>query len=220
MAHVAGLVAAGVYPSPVQIADVTTSTTHKTLRGPRGGLILAKANEEIEKKLNSAVFPGGQGGPLMHVIAAKAVSFKEAMSPGFVTYQKQVVANAKAMATTFLQRGIKIVSGGTENHLMLVDLIGKPYTGKDADEALGLANITVNKNAVPNDPRSPFITSGLRVGTPAITTRGFGLDETVQLTHWMCDVLDALEAGSPDSVIAEVKTKVLAICKKFPVYMA
>src|SRR5690606_23259412 len=165
MAHVAGLVAAGVYPSPVQIADVTTSTTHKTLRGPRGGIILAKANAEIEKKLNSAVFPGGQGGPLMHVIAAKAVSFKEAMSPEFVTYQKLVVANAKAMAATFIERGIKIVSGGTENHLMLVDLIGKEYTGKDADEALGNANITVNKNSVPNDPRSPFVTSGLRVGT-------------------------------------------------------
>jgi glycine hydroxymethyltransferase len=218
MAHVAGLVAAGVYPSPVKIADVTTSTTHKTLRGPRGGLILAKANPDIEKKLNSAVFPGGQGGPLMHVIAAKAVSFKEAMSEEFVSYQKQVVTNAKAMAATFLERGIKIVSGGTENHLMLVDLIGKEYTGKDADEALGNANITVNKNAVPNDPRSPFITSGLRVGTPAITTRGFGVDETVQLTHWMCDILDALEKGNADAVIEEVKVKVLEVCKKFPVY--
>ncbi len=220
MAHVAGLVAAGVYPSPVQIADVTTSTTHKTLRGPRGGIILAKANEELEKKLNSAVFPGGQGGPLMHVIAAKAVSFKEAMSDEFVSYQKQVVTNAKAMAEAFIQRGIKIVSGGTENHLMLVDLIGKEYTGKDADEALGSANITVNKNAVPNDPRSPFITSGLRVGTPAITTRGFGVEETVELTHWMCDVLDALEAGQADAVIAEVKSKVLNICQKYPVYAA
>ncbi|WP_347330405.1 serine hydroxymethyltransferase [Marinimicrobium locisalis] len=218
MAHVAGLVAAGVYPSPVRIADVTTSTTHKTLRGPRGGIILAKANEEIEKKLNSAVFPGGQGGPLMHVIAAKAISFKEAMAPEYKTYQQQVVKNAKAMASTFIERGIKIVSGGTENHLMLVDLIGKEYTGKDADEALGRANITVNKNAVPNDPRSPFITSGLRVGTPAITTRGFGEDDCKQLAHWMCDVLDALEAGNADTVIEEVKGKVLDICGKFPVY--
>ncbi len=218
MAHVAGLVAAGVYPSPVKIADVTTSTTHKTLRGPRGGIILAKANEEIEKKLNSAVFPGGQGGPLMHVIAGKAISFKEAMSPEFVEYQKQVVANAKAMANTFIERGIKIVSGGTENHLMLVDLIGKEYTGKDADAALGNANITVNKNAVPNDPRSPFITSGLRVGTPAITTRGFKEEETIQLTHWMCDVLEALEKGNADAVIEEVKGKVLDVCGKFPVY--
>ncbi len=218
MAHVAGLVAAGVYPSPVQIADVVTSTTHKTLRGPRGGIILAKANPEIEKKLNSAVFPGGQGGPLMHVIAAKAVSFKEAMSEEYKTYQQQVVTNAKAMAATFIERGIKIVSGGTENHLMLVDLIGKEYTGKDADAALGEANITVNKNAVPNDPRSPFITSGLRVGTPAITTRGFGVDETVELTHWMCDVLASLENGNSEQVIAEVKDKVLALCKRFPVY--
>ena len=218
MAHVAGLVAAGVYPNPVQIADVTTTTTHKTLRGPRGGLILAKANEAIEKKLNSAVFPGGQGGPLLHVIAAKAVSFKEAMSPEYKAYQQQVVKNAKAMAATFIERGIKIVSGGTENHLMLVDLIGKEYTGKDADAALGAANITVNKNAVPNDPRSPFVTSGLRVGTPAITTRGFKEAETVQLTHWMCDVLEALESGNADAKIEEVKTKVLDICKRFPVY--
>ncbi len=218
MAHVAGLVAAGVYPSPVQIADVTTSTTHKTLRGPRGGIILAKANEEIEKKLNSAVFPGGQGGPLMHVIAAKAVSFREAMSSDFVDYQKQVVANAKVMANTFIERGIKIVSGGTENHLMLVDLIGKEYTGKDADEALGKAYITVNKNAVPNDPRSPFITSGLRVGTPAITTRGFKEEECKQLTNWMCDVLESLENGTSETVIPEVKGKVLEICQKFPVY--
>ena len=218
MAHVAGLVAAGVYPNPVQIADVTTSTTHKTLRGPRGGIILAKANEEIEKKLNSAVFPGGQGGPLMHVIAAKAISFKEAMSPAYKEYQQQVVKNAKAMAATFIERGIKIVSGGTENHLMLVDLIGKEYTGKDADEALGRANITVNKNAVPNDPRSPFITSGLRVGTPAITTRGFREEECKQLASWMCDILDGLEAGNADAVIEEVKGKVLDICGKFPVY--
>lgn len=218
MAHVAGLVAAGEYPSPVQIADVTTTTTHKTLRGPRGGLILAKANEEIEKKLNSAVFPGGQGGPLMHVIAAKAVAFKEAMSDDFKAYQKQVVVNAKAMAATFIERGIKIVSGGTENHLMLVDLIGKEYTGKDADAALGEAFITVNKNAVPNDPRSPFVTSGLRVGTPAITTRGFGEKETVDLTHWICDVLDSLENGNSEEVIPAVKAKVLDVCKKFPVY--
>jgi len=218
MAHVAGLVAAGVYPNPVQIADVTTSTTHKTLRGPRGGIILAKANEEIEKKLNSAVFPGGQGGPLMHVIAAKAISFKEAMSPAYKEYQQQVVKNAKVMAATFIERGIKIVSGGTENHLMLVDLIGKEYTGKDADEALGRANITVNKNAVPNDPRSPFITSGLRVGTPAITTRGFREEECKQLAGWMCDILDGLEAGNADAVIEEVKGKVLDVCGKFPVY--
>ena len=218
MAHVAGLVAAGVYPNPVPHADVVTSTTHKTLRGPRGGIILARANEALEKKFQSAVFPGGQGGPLMHVIAAKAISFKEAASPEFVTYQKQVVANARAMARTFIERGINIVSGGTDNHLMLVDLIGKPYTGKDADEALGLANITVNKNAVPNDPRSPFITSGLRVGTPAITTRGFGEAETVQLAGWMCDVLEALEQGNTDAAIAEVKGKVLDICARFPVY--
>ncbi|MEP4486883.1 MAG: serine hydroxymethyltransferase [Halioglobus sp.] len=218
MAHVAGLVAAGVYPNPVPHADVVTSTTHKTLRGPRGGIILAKANPDLEKKFNSAVFPGGQGGPLMHVIAAKAVGFLEAQSPDFVVYQKQVIANARAMAKTFMERGINIVSGGTDNHLMLVDLIGKPYTGKDADEALGLANITVNKNAVPNDPRSPFITSGLRVGTPAITTRGFGEAETIELTGWMCDVLESLENGSSEQVIEEVKAKVLEICGRFPVY--
>ncbi len=218
MAHVAGLVAAGVYPSPIDIADVVTSTTHKTLRGPRGGIILARANPEIEKKLNSAVFPGGQGGPLMHVIAAKAVSFKEAMSPEFKAYQEQVVKNAKAMAGTFIERGIKIVSGGTENHLMLLDLIGKEYSGKDADEALGKAYITVNKNSVPNDPRSPFVTSGLRVGTPAITTRGFKEEETVQLANWICDILDALEAGNADAVIADVKAKVLDVCARFPVY--
>ncbi len=218
MAHVAGLVAAGVYPNPIPFADVVTTTTHKTLRGPRGGLILAKANEALEKKFNSAVFPGGQGGPLMHVIAAKAVSFKEAMEPEFKTYQAQVVKNAKAMAATFIERGINIVSGGTENHLMLVDLIGKPYTGKDADAALGDANITVNKNAVPNDPRSPFITSGLRVGTPAVTTRGFKEAECKELAGWMCDVLESLENGNSDQVIAEVKAKVLEICKRFPVY--
>ena len=218
MAHVAGLVAAGLYPNPVPHADVVTTTTHKTLRGPRGGLILARRNDEITKKLNSAVFPGGQGGPLMHVIAAKAVSFKEALEPGFKVYQQQVVDNARAMARTFIERGIDIVSGGTDNHLMLVNLIGKPYTGADADAALGEANITVNKNAVPNDPRPPAVTSGLRVGTPAITTRGFGIDETVQLTHWMCDVLASLENGTSERVIAEVRAKVLDICKRYPVY--
>lgn len=218
MAHVAGLVAAGEYPNPVPYADVVTTTTHKTLRGPRGGLILAKANADIEKKLNSAVFPGGQGGPLMHVIAAKAICFKEAMSDEYKAYQKQVKLNAQAMAKTFIERGLDVVSGGTENHLMLVSLIGKEYTGKDADAALGQANITVNKNAVPNDPRSPFVTSGLRIGTPAITTRGFGVDQSVALANWMCDVLDGLESGNADQAIAEVKQKVLAICKELPVY--
>ena len=218
MAHIAGLVAAGVYPNPVPFADVVTSTTHKTLRGPRGGIILARENEELHKKFNSAVFPGGQGGPLMHVIAAKAVSFLEAQSPEFIDYQKQVVANARTMAATFISRGFKIVSGGTDNHLMLVDLIGKDYTGTDADAALGAANITVNKNAVPNDPRSPFVTSGLRVGTPAITTRGFKEGEVTTLTHWMCDVLDSLDAGNSEQVIEEVKNKVLALCREFPVY--
>jgi glycine hydroxymethyltransferase len=220
MAHVAGLVAAGLYPNPVPVADVVTSTTHKTLRGPRGGIILARANEELEKKFNSAIFPGSQGGPLMHVIAAKAVSFKEALEPAFKVYQQQVVDNARAMAGAFVERGLKIVSGGTDNHLMLVDLIGKEYTGKDADEALGAANITVNKNAVPNDPRSPFITSGLRVGTPAVTTRGFREPEIVQLTGWMCDVLDSLEAGNSEQVIADVRQKVLEVCARFPVYGA
>ena len=218
MAHVAGLIAAGIYPNPVPFADVVTSTTHKTLRGPRGGIILAKSNEALEKKFNSAVFPGSQGGPLMHVIAAKAVSFKEAAMPEFKTYQQQVVKNAKAMAKTFIDRGINIVSGGTENHLMLVDLIGKDYTGKDADAALGAANITVNKNAVPNDPRSPFITSGLRVGTPAVTTRGFGEAECIELAGWMCDVLESLENGTSEQVIEQVKQKVLEICARFPVY--
>lgn len=218
MAHIAGLVAAGVYPNPVPYADVVTSTTHKTLRGPRGGIILARENEELHKKFNSAVFPGGQGGPLMHVIAAKAVSFLEAQSPEFVEYQKQVIANARAMAATFMERGFKIVSGGTDNHLMLVDLIGKDYTGTDADAALGAANITVNKNAVPNDPRSPFVTSGLRVGTPAITTRGFKEAETIRLTHWMCDVLDSLDNGTSETVIADVKAKAVALCREFPVY--
>ncbi|MBK9426179.1 MAG: serine hydroxymethyltransferase [Gammaproteobacteria bacterium] len=218
MAHVAGLVAAGCYPSPVAIADVVTSTTHKTLRGPRGGLILARANPDVEKKLDSAVFPGQQGGPLMHVIAAKAVCFKEAMSDAFETYQRQVVTNARAMAATFIERGIRIVSGGTDNHLMLVDLIGKNYTGKDADAALGEAHITVNKNAVPGDPRSPFVTSGLRVGTPAITTRGFREAESIELTHWICDILAGLESGAAEPVIASTRAKVQAICNRFPVY--
>jgi glycine hydroxymethyltransferase len=218
MAHIAGLVAAGVYPNPVPHAHVVTSTTHKTLRGPRGGIILAGADAELHKKLNSAVFPGGQGGPLMHVIAAKAVGFLEALQPEFVDYQKQVVANARCMAATFLERGINIVSGGTDNHLMLVDLIGKPFTGKDADAALGAANITVNKNAVPNDPRSPFITSGLRIGTPAITTRGFGESECRELTHWMCDLLEALEQGDAEPTILEVRARVLDLCARFPVY--
>ncbi len=218
MAHVAGLIAAGVYPNPVPYADVVTSTTHKTLRGPRGGIILGKANEEIEKKINSAVFPGGQGGPLCHVIAAKAIAFKEALEPEFKTYQEQVVKNAQAMAKVFIDRGLGIVSGGTQNHLMLVSLLGKDYTGKDADEALGNAYITVNKNAVPNDPRSPFVTSGLRIGTPAVTTRGFKEAECTELAGWICDVLESLEAGNQDQVNAEVKNKVLDICSRFPVY--
>jgi glycine hydroxymethyltransferase len=218
MAHVAGLVAADCYPNPVPIADVVTSTTHKTLRGPRGGLILARANAELEKKLDSAVFPGQQGGPLMHVIAAKAVCFKEAAGADYRVYQRQVVANARAMAATFIERGIRIVSGGTDNHLMLVDLIGKNYTGKDADEALGRAHITVNKNAVPGDPRSPFVTSGLRVGTPAITTRGFRETECIALTHWICDVLDGLAAGTAENTIGAVRARVQELCARFPVY--
>ena len=218
MAHVAGLVAAGLYPNPIPHADVVTTTTHKTLRGPRSGLILARANEALEKQLNSAIFPGAQGGPLMHVIAAKAVAFKEAMAPEFLEYQKQVIANAQAMAATFVARGHKIVSGGTDNHLMLLDLIGKDYTGKDADAALGEAYITVNKNAVPNDPRSPFVTSGLRLGTPAITTRGFGVSETELLTGWICDVLASLESGNAAQVIPAVREQVKAICARFPVY--
>ena len=218
MAHVAGLIAVGLYPNPVPVADVVTTTTHKTLRGPRGGLILSRDGDELARKFNSAVFPGGQGGPLMHVIAAKAVSFKEALSDEFHGYQQRVVDNARAMARTFIERGIDVVSGGTDNHLMLVNLIGKEYTGKDADEALGRAFITVNKNAVPNDPRSPFITSGLRVGTPAITTRGFGLAETTELTHWMCDVLESLDRGDAEEVIPAVKKKALAMCARFPVY--
>ncbi len=215
MAHVAGLVAAGVYPSPVQIADVTTSTTHKTLRGPRGGIILAKANPDLEKKFNSLVFPGIQGGPLMHVIAAKAVAFKEALEPEFKTYQQQVAKNAKVMAETLIARGYNIVSGGTDNHLMLVDLINKGITGKAADAALGAANITVNKNSVPNDPQSPFVTSGIRVGTPAITTRGFKEAEVQQLANWIADVLDNIE---DTATIERVKGQVLDICARFPVY--
>lgn len=215
MAHVAGLVAAGVYPNPVQIADVTTTTTHKTLRGPRSGLILAKANADIEKKLASAVFPGNQGGPLMHAIAAKAVCFKEAMSDEYKAYQQQVVANAKAMAEVIQSRGYEIVSGGTENHLMLISLIKQEITGKEADKWLGDAHITVNKNSVPNDPKSPFVTSGIRIGTPAITTRGFGEAECRELAGWICDVLDA---RGDEAVIAATREKVAAICKKLPVY--
>ncbi len=215
MAHVAGLVAAGVYPSPVNIADVTTSTTHKTLRGPRGGIILARSNPEIEKKLNSLVFPGTQGGPLMHVIAAKAVAFKEALQDDFKTYQQQVKVNASAMADVFINRGYDVVSGGTDNHLFLVSFIKAGLTGKDVDAWLGNANITVNMNAVPNDPQSPFVTSGIRVGTPAVTTRGFNEKDCVELAGWMCDVIDA---RGDAKVIAEVKTKALAICQRLPVY--
>ncbi|HEX5754788.1 MAG TPA: serine hydroxymethyltransferase [Arenimonas sp.] len=215
MAHVAGLVAAGVYPNPLPHADVVTSTTHKTLRGPRGGIILAKANEELEKKFQSLVFPGTQGGPLMHVIAAKAVAFKEALEPEFKSYQQQVVKNAQAMAKALMARGYKIVSGGTENHLMLIDLIGRDVTGKDAEAALGRAHITVNKNAVPNDPRSPFVTSGLRIGTPAVTTRGYGEQECTELANWIADVLDA---PTDEAVIARVRDAVSAQCRAFPVY--
>lgn len=215
MAHVAGLVAAGQYPNPVPFADVVTTTTHKTLRGPRGGLIMCKSNPELEKKFNSAVFPGQQGGPLMHVIAGKAVAFKEALDPSFKEYQIQVVKNAKAMAGVFLERGYNIVSGGTENHLMLVDLIAKGVTGKDADAALGRAHITVNKNSVPNDPQSPFVTSGLRVGTPAITTRGFKEAETIELTNWVCDVVDNI---NDESIIDRVRGQVTELCARFPVY--
>ena len=215
MAHVAGLVAAGVYPSPVQIADVTTTTTHKTLRGPRSGLILAKANEEIEKKLQSAVFPGNQGGPLVHAVAAKAICFKEAMAPEYKEYQKQVVVNAKAMAEVLIARGYDIVSGGTENHLFLLSLIKQDVTGKEADAWLGAAHITVNKNAVPNDPRSPFVTSGIRIGTPAVTTRGFGEAEVRDLAGWIADILDA---KGDEAVINAVKEKVAVVCAKFPVY--
>ncbi len=215
MAHVAGLIAAGVYPNPVPHAHVVTTTTHKTLAGPRGGLILSNEGEELYKKLNSAVFPGGQGGPLMHVIAAKAVAFKEAMEPEFKVYQANVIVNAKAMVDEFIKRGYNIVSGSTENHLFLVDLIDKDITGKEADAALGAANITVNKNSVPNDPRSPFVTSGIRVGTPSITRRGFNADDARQLAGWMCDVLDNINDAA---VIEATKVKVLEICKRLPVY--
>jgi len=215
MAHVAGLVAAGVYPSPVPIADIVTTTTHKSLRGPRGGIILGKANLDIEKKINSMIFPGIQGGPLMHVIAAKAVAFKEAMEPEFKNYQEQVVLNARAMAKVFMDRGFDVVSGGTDNHLMLVSLIAKGITGKEADAALGKAHITVNKNAVPKDPQSPFVTSGIRVGTPAPTTRGFKEAEVIDVANWMCDVMEAMD---DDKVIAAVREKVTALCKRFPVY--
>ena len=215
MAHFAGLVAAGEYPSPIPFADVVTTTTHKTLRGPRSGLILARSNPEIEKKLNSAVFPGGQGGPLMHVIAAKAVAFKEAMEPEFKSYQQQVKKNAKAMAGVFMSRGYDVISGGTENHLMLVSLVAKGITGKAADAAMGHAHITVNKNSVPNDPQSPFVTSGIRVGTPAVTTRGFKESECTELAGWMCDVMDNLE---DQAVIEAVAAKVQALCARFPVY--
>jgi len=221
MAHVAGLVAAGVYPSPLPHAHVVTSTTHKTLRGPRGGIIVASraamgdAAEEIEKKLQSIVFPGIQGGPLMHVIAAKAVAFKEALEPAFKDYQQQVVKNAQAMAKVIIARGYKIVSGGTQNHLMLVDMIGKDVSGKQAEEALGKAHITVNKNSVPNDPRKPFVTSGLRIGTPAVTTRGYKEADCVALAEWICDVLDN---PSDENVIAGVRANVEKQCKQFPVY--
>ncbi|WP_370209808.1 serine hydroxymethyltransferase [Alloalcanivorax venustensis] len=215
MAHVAGLVAAGVYPSPVGIADITTTTTHKTLGGPRGGLIMGKANEDLQKKINSAVFPGGQGGPLEHVIAAKAICFKEAMDPAFKTYQQQVVKNAKAMAKVFIDRGFDVVSNGTENHLFLLSLVKQDITGKDADAALGRAHITVNKNAVPNDPRSPFVTSGLRIGSPAITRRGFNEADATELAGWICDILDNM---GDESVIDEVRGKVSEICKRLPVY--
>jgi glycine hydroxymethyltransferase len=215
MSHVAGLIAAGQYPNPVPFADVVTTTTHKTLRGPRGGMILARKNEELAKKFNSLVFPGTQGGPLMHVIAAKAVALLEAMRPEFTTYQENVVENARAMADAFAERGFEIVSGGTDNHLVLLSLLDKDITGKDADAALDRANITVNKNTVPNDPRSPFVTSGLRLGTPAITTRGFGLEETRELTSWICDILDDI---SDDLMIQRVRGQVLDLCKRFPVY--
>ena len=220
MAHIAGLVAGGVYPSPVGIADVVTTTTHKTLGGPRGGLILANNDEELNKKLNFAVFPESQGGPLCHVIAAKAVCFKEAMSDAFKTYQAQVIKNARAMTRVMMERGVNIVSGGTDDHLFLVDLIGREFTGKDAETALGRANITVNKNAVPNDPRSPFVTSGLRIGTPAITRRGFNEDDSAALAGWICDVLDGLghDPENTQQVEALVKANVLEICQRLPVY--
>ncbi|MCR9191224.1 MAG: serine hydroxymethyltransferase [Gammaproteobacteria bacterium] len=217
IAHVAGMVAVGLYPSPMPYADVVTTTTHKTLRGPRSGMILAKANPDLEKKLNSAVFPGNQGGPLMHVIAAKAVSFLEALKPEFKLYQQQVLANAQTMANILIERDYRIVSGGTMNHLMLVDMIHKDITGKDADAALSRANITVNKNAVPNDPRSPFVTSGLRLGTPAVTTRGFKEAEISTLSHWIADILDHM---GDEAIVKRVKEDVLELCRKFPVYQA
>ncbi len=215
MAHVAGLVAAGVYPSPVGIADVVTTTTHKTLGGPRGGLIMGKANDDLLKKINSAVFPGGQGGPLEHVIAAKAICFKEAMDPAFKTYQQDVIKNAQAMAGVFIERGFDVVSNGTENHLFLLSLIKQDITGKDADAALGRAHITVNKNAVPNDPRSPFVTSGLRIGSPSITRRGFNEQDAANLAGWICDILDNM---GDESVIDDVRGKVAEICARLPVY--
>ena len=215
MAHVAGLIVTGDYPSPIDIADVCTTTTHKTLRGPRGGLIVARANEEIEKKLNSAIFPGIQGGPLMHIIAAKAVAFKEAMTDEFKTYQKQVVINARAMANTFIDRGYDVVSGGTDDHLFLVSFIEQGLTGKAVDAALGSAHITVNKNSVPHDPQSPFVTSGIRVGTPAATTRGFAEKECTNIAHWICDICDDIEN---ESVVNDVRAKVEKLCAKFPVY--
>lgn len=215
IAHIAGMVATGVYPSPVQIADVTTTTTHKTLRGPRGGMIMAKSNPDLEKKFNSAIFPGCQGGPLMHVIAAKAVAFKEALKPEFKTYQQQVLVNARQMAKTIMQRGYKIVSGGTDDHLMLIDLIDKGITGKDAEAVLGRAYITTNKNAVPDDPKSPFVTSGLRIGTPAVTTRGFKEKECEQVANWMCDILDNLE---DETQVERIKGEVIELCSRFPVY--
>ena len=215
MAHVAGLVATGLYPSPIPYADIVTTTTHKTLRGPRGGLIIAKENEEISKKINSAVFPGSQGGPLMHIIAAKAVCFKEALEPAFQEYQLQVLKNAKKMCEVFLLRGIDIVSGGTKNHMFLVDLINKKLTGKEADSALAEANITVNKNAVPNDPQSPFITSGLRIGTPASTTRGFKEPEAELVATWICDILEDIDNKD---IINNIKDQVKDLCSKFPVY--
>ena len=215
IAHVAGLVAVGLYPSPVQIADVTTTTTHKTLRGPRAGLIMGKANADIEKKINFMVFPAYQGGPLMHVIAGKAVAFKEAMEPGFRAYQEQILKNARAMAGVFLDRGVNIVSGGTDNHLFLVDLISRKLTGKDLDAALGRAHITVNKNAVPNDPQSPFVTSGIRIGTPSITTRGMQEAESRQISGWICDIIDNM--GS-EAVIDRVRGQVAELCRGFPMY--
>lgn len=215
MAHVAGLVASGLYPSPVPVADVVTTTTHKTLRGPRGGLILARSNPELEKKFNSLVFPGTQGGPLMHVIAAKAVALQEALQPGFREYSRQVVSNARAMAGAFLERGFKVVSGGTDNHLFLLDLVARGVTGKEADAALGRANITVNKNAIPGDPQPPMVTSGIRAGTPAVTTRGFCEAECRELAGWMCDILDDVR---DEAVIARVRQQALSLCERFPVY--